>query len=240
MKILKKLFRFNLYLFGDEGAEGEGAEGDNSNPEGTTGEGAEGAQPFASFPDEKSFMTRVGREARKQMTTMLTNLGIKDEAELKTFMASKKASTEADRTELEKAIALQTDLMAERDNAVKGANNTLKKAEVKIASQEAGIKAERMPIVMKLIDMEEIEVVDGVVDAVGLKEQISKLLIAMPELVQAGNNLPNKGGASFGGAGEAKPLSLELIKTMTKEQVASRLPEIQAFMSANPQKKKPK
>lgn len=239
MKILNKLFKFNLYLFGDEGAEGEGAEGDNSTPpEGTPeGNGTEGAQPFASFPDEKSFMTRVGREARKEMKTLLTNLGIKDEAELKTFMASKKASTEAERTELEKALQTQADLIVERDNALSGANTTLKKAELKIASQEAGIKPERMGIVMKLIDMEEIEIVNGVVDQVGLKEQISKLLTVMPELVQAGQTLPNKGGQSFTGS-EVKPLSLELIKTMTKEQVANRLPEIQKFMSQNPQKKK--
>lgn len=236
MKILNKLFKFNLYLFGDEGAEGEG---DNSTPpEGTPeGEGAEGAQPFASFPDEKSFMSRVGREARKQMTTMLATLGIKDEAELKAFMASKKASTEAERTELEKALQTQADLIVERDNALNGANNVLKNAEVRIASQEAGIKPERINILMKLIDMAEIEVVGGVVDQVGLKEQIAKIIAVMPELVQAGQTLPNKGGSSFTGS-EVKPLSLELIKTMTKEQVAERLPEIQKFMSQNPKKKK--
>lgn len=237
MKILNKLFKFNLYLFGDEGEEGEG---DNSTPpEGNAGdEGTEGAgAPFASFPDEKSFMSRVGREARKQMTTMLTNLGIKDEAELKTFMASKKASTEAERTELEKALQTQADLIVERDNALSGANTTLKRAELKVASQEAGIKADRINIVMKLIDMEDIDIVDGVVDQVGLKEQIGKIIKVMPELVQVGQTLPSKGGESFTGS-DTKPLSLELIKTMTKEQVASRLPEIQKFMSTNPQKKK--
>jgi hypothetical protein len=74
---------------------------------------------------------------------------------------------------------------------------------------------------------------------VALKEQLNKVIEIMPELVQAGQTLPNKGGESFGG-NENKPLSIELIKTMTKEQVAERLPEIQKFMSNNPVKKRPK
>jgi hypothetical protein len=237
MKNLTKLFKFNLKLFGED-AEGEGS--NSTDPGSTTGEdGAEGTvEPFATFPDEKSFMSRVGREARKEMTKLLTGLGIKDETELKRFMESKKASTEAERTDLEKALQAQADLIVERDNALNGANTSLKRSEIKMAGAQLGIKPERMDYLMKLIDLSEIEIVNGAVDQVGLKEQLDKIIGIMPELVQAGQTLPNKGGPSFTGS-NAKPLSIDLIKTMTREQVQQRLPEIQEFMANNKSKKKP-
>lgn len=244
--MLRKKFRtfvFNLGLFGEGDGEGgnQGGEGSQGNQEGNQGgEGGEGenGSAFATFPDEKSFMNRVNREAKKQFNSFIQGLGFNNDDELKTMIKAKREADEADKSDLEKALETNANLILERDSAITKANDVLKNAEAKITANALGVKPERISYLMKLIDLNQVQMVDGKPDSDSLKEQIQQIITDIPELVQQQQGgLPNKGGSSFNGNTQ-KPLSMELIKTMTKEEIASRMDEINAFMSAHPQKKK--
>lgn len=246
-----KLFMFNLGIFGEpDGEGGQGGEGQQDNQGGQQGnqggqQGGEGNQggeggnkePFATFPDEQSFMTRVSREAKKQFNSLVENLGFGSDEELKNMIKAKKDADEADKTDLEKALSQNADLLVERDNAIGKANNVLKHAEAKITASALGVNPERINYLMKLINLNDVQMIDGNPDKDSLKMQIQQVITDIPELVQQQGGLPNKGGSSFNGNTQ-KPLSYELIKSMTKEEIASRMDEIKSFMESNPLKKK--
>src|SRR5690606_11379178 len=72
--------RINLQLFADDGsgAGGDSAPNDAGTPggqQGGDGGGSQADKPFAVFPDEKSFMSRVDREARKRLDARAKELG---------------------------------------------------------------------------------------------------------------------------------------------------------------------
>lgn len=244
IKRLKNLFKFSLTIFGEDPPAGDPPAGTppagdppaGDPPAGAAGDPPAGNKdPFAIFPDEKSFMVRVGREAKKQMATMLQGMGLKDETDLKTMLEAKKAADEAGKTDLEKAIAAQEVLKNERDAAINKTNTFVKNTEIKNAAVAAGIKPERVNYLMKLMDLNSIDVIDGQVDQVLLNAQIKQIVTDIPELIGQGSTLPNKGGSSFNGQNNA-PLSYDLIRKMSKEDIAKRLPEINEYMKAHPLK----
>jgi hypothetical protein len=249
-KKLTEKIKINLFLFGPEAGIGSDdttttdATGTAADVTGTaTGdEAATGADttttkdPFAVFPDEKSFMSRVSREAKKQMASMLQTLGIKDETTLKGLIEAKTAADEASKTDLQKALDRQAELIAERDSAIDKNNANVKNQEVKAAAIAAGVKPERVNYLIKLMDLGALDLVDGKVDSVLLNSQIKQITSDIPELLGSVNTLPNKGGASFGGT-DTTPLSYEKIRKMSKEEIAKQLPAINEFMAANPLKR---
>jgi len=222
---------------GGEGAEDKGAGADDKGDKGGEDDkgGKDDKKPFATFADEKSFMSRVGREAKKQMSEMLKSLGIDGEETLKKVVADKKANDEAEKTDLEKANEKATAAEQKATAAEARANKIALEAETKIQAVAAGIDPKRVAKVLKMIDISEVEVKDGKVDVDGLNEKINELLEEFPEF-KAGkkNEIPDSSGGKDKDdlkGGKDKPLTLEAIKAMTPKEAAARIDEIRKFMN---------
>jgi hypothetical protein len=239
---LKNMFNFRLNIFGagDPPAETPGEQIPIDPPAdpaaGDPPADPKGKDPFASFPDEKSFMARVTREGKKQMSTLLQGLGLKDETALKAMLDDKALKDQEGKTDLEKAIQRQQELITERDSAINKNNSYLKNAEIKTAAGAAGVKPERVNYLMKLMDLDQLELIDGKLDPITLNNQIKQIVTDIPELLgNAKADLPGNGGSSFQG-GSQEPLSYDLIRKMSPEEVVKKMPAIQEFMVAHPLK----
>lgn len=224
---------------GDGGGEGgngsgEGSGGNNGqNSTGTGGQGGNGGEtkPFATFPDEASFMSRVGRETKKQVAEVLKGLGFEKIEDLKSVVDTHKQTLENNKTELQKAQERATNLEKERDGAITNANSVLRLADAKSQAAALGIKPERVDYALKLASIDAIEVKDGVVDSAAIKAALETVLKDLPEL--KGTFVPPAGGGEFNGGsnGTKPPLTMELIKNMTTAEAEARLPEITEFLS---------
>lgn len=238
--------KFLLDRFGDDSADADNA-ADTQEPQDTQ-DGAhidhDGAQddkpkgkkdktPFAVFPDEHSFMARVQREARKQLKALLKELGVGNEDELKSIVSSHKELQERSKSELERLQETTAKLQKERDEYQSIAERVLKEAEVKVQAVALGVKPERIPYLLRLIDMNEIEVDEGKVDADTVKKAINKVLKDMPEL-KATVGTPKAGDDFSRRSGDTTRLSWEAIRSMSTAEVQKRLPEILEFMEKNP------
>lgn len=193
-------------------------------------------KPYATFPDEKSFMARVSREAKKSVSALVKSFGLESEEELKTLIDNQKAADELSKTDLQKAQEKVAKLESESQKAWDAANSTIRTTEAKVMALTAGVKPEKVNYLLKMMDLTSIEVKDGVIDAAAVQEQIDGILKDLPEL--KGATVPTvvpKGGEDFKG-GDNKPLTYASIKAMSTKETVARLPEIQEFMKNNPNK----
>lgn len=206
---------------------------------GNTGAAADQAQtqnsPFAVFPDEKSFMSRVSREAKKEFSEMLKSLGLEKESDLKTVIQSHRENMEKSKTDLERAVEAAQKATHERDSALKYANDLLRKSEAKVQALNLGVKPERIDFLLKLADLTAIEVNDGVVDSLAVKSSLESIVKDFPELKAAAQYQPQaqpKGGQDFSTAAQKLDLlSVEAIKNMSTEEAERRMPEIIQFLA---------
>lgn len=181
-------------------------------------------EPFATFKDEKSFMSRVNREGKKQVKQLLESLGLEDENALKEIMEQKKAEEEANKTELEKA--LEKIKFMEEDNAK--LSHAQKLNETKMKAIEMGVDTKKVDYLLKLVDMDNAE------------ESIATVLADMPEFKgqqkQVIAHTDPKGGTDFsGGDGNSdnKPLTKEIISKMSTREVQERYSEVMEFLKNN-------
>jgi hypothetical protein len=227
-------------LNADAGAEG-GAEpstepaGENANGGGNTGNenaGTEDKKPFAVFPDEASFMGRVGREAKKQVGEFLKSLGIEKEDELKNIIQNHKETIENNKTELQKAMEAAQNAQREKDELFSSFTSTMKQNEAKVKALALGIKPERLEYILKLIDLNSIEVVDGKIDSQSIEDSLNGILKEFPELKANNPASQQKAGQDFSQP-TATPdlLTMEAIKAMSVEEAERRLPDILKFMN---------
>jgi hypothetical protein len=215
---------------------GQGTEGrneptpTNADSSGNTGIQGEGAkQPFAVFPDEASFMGRVGREAKKQVNEFVKSLGLEKEDELRQIVDNHRQQIENSKTELDKAKEVAEKALREKDEFLQTYNATLKANEAKVKAMALGIKAERLDYVMKLIDFNSIQVDNGKVDADAIETSLQQMLKDFPELKGVQQN-QTRGGQDFSQSPPSDLLTLEMIKAMSPEEAEKRLPQILAFL----------
>jgi len=149
-------------------------------PEGETED--KGKQPFAVFPDADSFMTRVKREAKKEVEGILKELGFENQAALKKAVEAVKAAEEASKTEGERQAERLAQLQKERDEALANATKRLIRAECQRLAQDLGFAhpelAHRLVDgldAMKLSDDEQVE---------GLEEALKTLSEKYPDLLK--------------------------------------------------------
>lgn len=178
-------------------------------------------EPFATFKDEKSFMSRVNREGKKQVKQLLESFGLEDENALKGIIEAKKAEEEASKTELEKALDKIKSM--EENNAV--LEQAHKHDEAKMKAIEAGVDAKKVDYLLKLVDMENVE------------ESIEAILADMPEFKgqqQVIAHTDPKGGADFN-SNDTKdvPLTKEIISKMSTREVQARYSEVMEFLRNN-------
>lgn len=255
LEYVRKLY---LQRFSDDGGDGGADVPDNGgdSDDDDDGDADQGPQqPFAVFPDKKSFMSRVKREARKlasqEREKWLKEIGVENPDDLKSILESFKKQKEQEKSELEKLREQVQKAESEKKSILEQAQNRLKMAEAKLVAQELGVKPERINRFLKLVDLGEVEVdAKGEVDIEALREAIQEVLEEVPEFkVQPQTqdaDVDGKPKAKRKGGGDAfdqdasgarkPPLTLELIKKMTPEQVAERIDEIREFMKHHSRK----
>jgi hypothetical protein len=177
-----------------------------------------------TFDNEKAFMSRVQREAKKQMQEFVKNLGFENDNQLKEVVQKQKEFEESQKTEYEK---LQEQLK-QKTEYIDKANQNLKNAEIKAQVLNSGIKQERLNYALKLLDTNNIEFNDGQLNTEQLSTQINNLLSEFPELKGAPQQ--QKVGQDFSQAKTNDLLTLEAIKNMSVEEAERRLPDILKFL----------
>jgi len=168
----------------DEQNKGEGTPSgqapDNEANANGSGQTPGGSTPFITFPDERSFMGRVGREARKQFEARAKELGFDSVQAMEDTIKAAKAAAEAQKTELQKAQERAQALEAEKVQLLETANQRLVRAEVAVKAAALGIVDSEAAAL--LMDRSAVRVSDnGTVE--GVDEALKALVAARPYLV---------------------------------------------------------
>lgn len=191
---MRKWFWFDLQLFAaDDGGAGGSDAGSDDNG-GTTGNGGhqnagepptDGGKTFTQEDLDRLIQQRLQRERKKWEQQL--------EEERK-----KAAMTEAERLKAEKEEAERR-----AQEAQASANQRLLQAEAKVVALELGVKADRIPYVLRLADLSDVEVGDdGNIDAKALRDAVEAVLRDLPEL-KAVAQPPGPSGGDFNGGGSA-------------------------------------
>lgn len=236
-RLLQARREFKLQLFNEPPA-GDPPAGDPpagggatppADPPPTGGDGDK--KPFATFPDEKSFMARIKREAATQQAEFLKSLGVEDAEGLKAILEAEKKRKDDEMTESERLAKQLKDLETERDSALTRAEAITRNTEAKLMAAELGVNPARINHFLKLADLGDVKVYkDGSVDAEAMKGKLTTLLGELPEF--KGVSAPPQGGGDFSGSNNQKPtLTMEQIKTMSKEEIAANIEEVRKVMA---------
>lgn len=212
-------FLLNRFYFRADGA-GDGGGGGNA---GNTETGNDGGDPGKGADDggQASGKTFSQEEVDKIVDNRLKRDRKAREAELE---AERK---KAEMSETEKAKADKEDADKKAKDAEVRANRRIIRAEAKVAALAAGVKAERIDYLLKLADLDGIEVGDdGEPDADAVKTAIESVLKDLPELVgtTATNNADEREKGDPG-----TTLTEDAILDMSPEETAKRMPEIEKF-----------
>lgn len=239
---LKRLF--DLQIFAEDGEAGnpEGGIPDNgnggANPNPTPNGGANNGEvkPFAVFPDEKSFMARVNREAKKlsgqAQKDFLNSLGVESAETLQSILADYNAIKENEKSDLQKATERISKL--EQENAELQAKivNGLKHSTIKNLASELGVESKRIERFMKLIDMDSIEVQNGSIDTDAVKDTLVTILDEFPEF-KGITSVQTGGGNDFGGDnGGSKKFTMEDIRKMSTQEIQDNWEEVEKVLNS--------
>lgn len=155
----------------------------------------------------------------------------KNQKELEKLQKADEDRKKADMSETERLKAEKAEADKKAAAALTTANQRAVAAEARVQAVALGIKPERIPYALKLVDMTTITVDDaGEPDSKALTAALEKVLTDMPEL--KAETQATSGGADFGNGQRRegdKPLTDELIADMSKEELARRMPEITAY-----------
>lgn len=237
---MKEKYWFNLQMFdgegdgaGDGSGTGDGAGGQGN--KGGEGDGNKGdKKPFIEFPDEASFMSRVGREAKKAQKEFLKTLGIEKEEDLADIVKAFRENEEKGKTELQRLKDAVEKANKDKDDALTKSQKVALDAEAKVIAIGLGIDPDKVKHALKLADFSEVKVEDGEVDSKTVKAAIEAVIKELPELVKKDGG-HGKGGSNFNG-NQDELLSMDVIKAMSAEEAEKRMPEIMKFLEKNSKK----
>lgn len=232
MEQLKRLFNLQMFNEGEpqgEAPQGEKSQGETPQGEKPQGEKPEEKQPFAIFPDQKSFMSRVEREARKIFNNSLKEVGIGSVDELKTLVGNYRDLESTTNSELIQRDELIKALQEENQSLVSRITNDTKNKALKNVALELGVDENRFDRFVRLVDMNAIEIVEGEVPVEPLKEQVTAILDEFPEF--RGVTTASQGGASFNdGQGEKPKLTIDQIKSMTTKEILENYADVMSAL----------
>ena len=228
MEKLKRLIDLQLFSEDGEGTPEEKApEAKGQEPEKKP---EEPKQPFAVFPDQKSFMARVEREARKIYNNNLKELGVASTDELKNLVENYRELEASTNTEIMTRDERIKQLEEENGSLVNRIMTDIKNKALKEQALALGVQEERFERFTRLVDMNMIEMKDGVVEIEPLKEQITTLLDEFPEF--RGVSGTTQGGSDFNGENKDKAkFTIEQIKQMSTEEIMANYADVMAVIS---------
>jgi len=180
---MKDLFMFDLQLFAEEGGGEGGSEG------GVTEKKEE--DTVITFPDEKTFMSRVNREAKKQLEAQAKELGYETIEAMQAALKAAKEAKDKEKTDLEKEKAAKEAAEKTAAAALEKANQSLIRAEFKIKAKEAG--ALNPDAAYKLADLSNVGNVSGADEAIKALQKSDEYLFGKTKGGSVGNP-SNPGG----------------------------------------------
>jgi hypothetical protein len=189
---MPKFLKLNLQFFAEGGDNSDDNQnGDNNN--------ADNQQQSSG----KTFtQAELDAMIQKRLDKQANSLKSQWEQELETKQKQEKMTAE------DLAKAAQKEAEEKLSKAVIEANNKVKNAEAKALSIELGVKPEKVSYLLKLADLESVEIDEGgAIDQESLKASIEAVLKDLPELK---GTTANNGGGNFNGAGggQKKPSNL--------------------------------
>lgn len=207
-----------------DGGSGGGSGNDDGDHSNSDGGGGKGGSKLPTTQDELDAIieTRLARDRSK--TRKDIEKQVRDEL--------KAESDKANLTEIERLKKDKEDADTKVSDAEKRSNQRIVAADARVIASELGVKADRIPYLLKLVDLSEVTVgEDGEPDSTATRSAIEKILKAMPELKGASDG---KGGNDIkgNGGGDDGPLTREKILAMAPEERTRRMPEIKKFYEA--------
>jgi predicted house-cleaning noncanonical NTP pyrophosphatase (MazG superfamily) len=196
--------RYGLPVFDKDTGGGTGGFDGGNDQEPNAGEKAKN-QPFITFPSEGSFMERLKREGRAQVNEFIKELGFEKIDDLKNLVKQQKETEDASKTDLEKAREQNRNLQTENQRIKNESEAVLKQAALMMQATQANIKPDRMKAFLKLIDISDITITNGIVDEVSTKTAVDNVLKEFPEFLGKAESEPT-GGEDFSGGGGGKDL----------------------------------
>lgn len=181
--------------FEGEGGQGGGTGGGSGDGDGKGGGTDKKDEPFATFPDEATFMARMKREGKAQMEALAKSLGFDSVDAMQTAAKAKKEADEAAKSDLEKEKARAEKAEKEKKDALAAANTRLVNAEIKVFAVQASFVDPADAVA--LVDRTGIQV-DEQGNVTGAKEAVDSLAKAKPHLVGKGKPDGSPGGAGNG------------------------------------------
>lgn len=161
---------------------------------------------------EQQMAERVRRAedaTRKKLEAEITALG--ERAKMDDV-----ARAQAERADAEKAAA----------DTVAKANDRLKAAEAKAAAIAAGVKADRVALFLRNVDLDEVTVADdGTPDTAAVAAAVAAALTIVPEFASPTTPAPPSGG-DFGGSGSPKVWTRAEIAKLTPAEFEKHEAEI--------------
>lgn len=126
------------------------------------------------------------------------------------------------RAEKDEADQRAADALAERDRV-------LVNAEARVAVLAAGVPAERLPKVLRLLDLDAVSVEDGRIDAGAVRKAVETLKGEIPELFAIAG--PPRSGGDFSAPAEGKrSFTTAEVRAMSASEYAEKRDEIMAAM----------
>jgi hypothetical protein len=214
---------------------GEGGQGNGDGGQGNGGQGSgnahaggqQGGEPFATFPDEKSFMARVQREGKKELQNTAKQMGYESVEQMQEAVKAYKKQQDDAKSDLDKAKDEAKTAKEEKDNALKSANDRLIRAEVKLKCADPKIGIVDDEAAFALMSKDDVKVnEDGTIEGVedSLKDLVKK------KAYLKGQNQGNIGSASNPGGGNGSQSDEE----WGKEQAKKRSEKAQPAGGFNP------
>lgn len=202
------------------GGAGDGAgAGDGGDKGGTGGK----TEPFATFPDEASFMRRVGQAAKGEMKKFAESLGFESVEAMQAAAKAKKDADEASKSELEKEKTARAQAEVDKKTALAAANTRLMSAEIKVFAVQAGFVDPADAVA--LVDKTGIAVDDDG-NITGAKEAVEALAKAKPHLMGTGKaggtpGSAGNGGRQGGGGGDDTEFAANIAKKRADQNKAT-------------------
>lgn len=207
-----------LFAPDDGGAAGGDAGGTNSTGAGGASTGTDGgtpppaptdppADPLAGLTPEQTAAVEAAKRAavNAAIAPKVAHERTQWEAELKALAEAESQTAE------QQAQAAAATARAEADAAIAKANDTLKTAAAQLALGNAKVPAERIGVALPSLDLSDVEVKDGKVNAEQLAAKVAEFTEANPWIVAAaGTPVPAGASSVDGGSNPAqqKPTTL--------------------------------
>ena len=190
---------------------------------------APGTEPAKTDPEPKP-----GKSfSQEQLDEIITKRLVREQKKWQDQIDEDKRKAEL--TEAEKLKEGKAEAEAKVKTITAAANKRLVQAEAKVAASALGVKAEKIPYLLKLANLTDVTVdEDGTVDAAFLKTELENILKDLPELKGSTQNPNPVGGASnpAGGGNPGQKLYTKVeLEKMSSEEINAHWTDIQEQMS---------